>query len=828
MADAAALLARVIEVSNSTTEIERRLESIVRLVTEELKLDACAVFSLDRAKEQLTLRLLTGAPAPAEPLRLPVSVAGGPAGGAGGLVGLAAARREPVVVDDCDQPWNDLAEPRRGLPPEWSVYHAAAAVPIVDDTFSYGVLLALKKEATPPPDDDVRLLTVVAREIAGAIRNAQLYFEAKKMVGELTTLYEIGKACSSTLELNELLALIVRTSVKIIRARVAVLRLLDESSGELKVTADFGLLDVPGSRDPLKIGEGIAGEVAATGLPILVKDARNDPRVFDRGRQVASSILCVPLTFKGRVIGTLSLYDKEGDVPARERGFDEDDRYLLSTMASQIANAIGNAVVYNRMETLARDLELKNRELSILYDVGQAMMTTIQRDRLLYTILTAVTIGDGLGFNRAFLFLHNEADRTVDGILGVGPDSPEDAGQVWHRLSSERRTLGDLIRNEHIEMSLDTHLNRTVQSIRIPMSDESNVLVRTLLDRQGHNVPDARRDPGVPGWLADKLDLVAFATVPLLAKGRALGVILVDNRFNQRPITNEDLRFLLMFANQAGLAVESATLYRNLEIANREQRAMHQRLVQNEKLAALGEMAAQVAHEIRNPLVSIGGFARRLQKRIPEDSPDRKYTEIILKEVSRLEHILDEILAFSKEHRITAYQAQSLAAIVDSTLQMMAEAFKENGVKVVREFADDLAPIVCDGTQIRQVFVNLFNNAREAMSKGGTLTVRLAPSDPADSRGLGPHIVAEVEDTGGGMPETVMDHIFTPFYTTKESGTGLGLAIVKRIVQNHAGSIEVANRPGRGVTFILRLPLRPDRQVSGGTPAEMAAAVGGA
>ncbi|HEX7127154.1 MAG TPA: hypothetical protein VF406_15445, partial [Thermodesulfobacteriota bacterium] len=113
MADAAALLARVIEVSNSTTEIERRLEAIVRLLADELKLDACAIFSLDRAKEQLTLRLLTGAPAPADPLRVPVSVAGG---GAGGLVGLAAARREAIVVGDCGAPWHDLADPRRGLP----------------------------------------------------------------------------------------------------------------------------------------------------------------------------------------------------------------------------------------------------------------------------------------------------------------------------------------------------------------------------------------------------------------------------------------------------------------------------------------------------------------------------------------------------------------------------------------------------------------------------------------------------------------------------------------------------------------------------------------
>ncbi len=195
--------------------------------------------------------------------------------------------------------------------------------------------------------------------------------------------------------------------------------------------------------------------------------------------------------------------------------------------------------------------------------------------------------------------------------------------------------------------------------------------------------------------------------------------------------------------------------------------------------------------------------------------------------MTRLEQILSEILAFSREHRTEAFQPQQLPAVVDSTLQMMADAFKEAGIEVVRQYAHGLPPIVCDGTQLRQVFVNLFNNAREAMSRGGTLTVRIASGAEDPYRRLGPHLVVEVEDTGGGIPEAVMDHIFTPFYTTKDAGTGLGLAIVKRIVQNHAGTLDIANRPGAGVTFILRLPLRPDLQVAEAAAAGPAAAVVG-
>ena len=139
----------------------------------------------------------------------------------------------------------------------------------------------------------------------------------------------------------------------------------------------------------------------------------------------------------------------------------------------------------------------------------------------------------------------------------------------------------------------------------------------------------------------------SFATVPLWGKGKVIGVILVDNLYNQNPITDEDIQFLSMFSNQAGLAIENTILYRNLEEVHRELKEAQALLVHQEKMVALGELSTNIAHEIKNPLVSIGGFARRLDRAMPDESQEKRYTQTIMKEVARLEKILDDIHTYT-------------------------------------------------------------------------------------------------------------------------------------------------------------------------------------
>jgi signal transduction histidine kinase len=211
-------------------------------------------------------------------------------------------------------------------------------------------------------------------------------------------------------------------------------------------------------------------------------------------------------------------------------------------------------------------------------------------------------------------------------------------------------------------------------------------------------------------------------------------------------------------------------------------------------------MAASLAHEIRNPLVTIGGFARRLAGKLAPEDPNEKYASIISGEVARLENFLEEILLFGKD-RSPVLRPVNLATIIGESLDLFASGFADAGIETVQNVDGDLPAIGADSSQLKQVFINLFSNALDVMPQGGRLTVSAMPG-PAD-----PSMVdVTVEDTGGGADPEVLRGIFNPFFTTKNGGHGLGLSLSQRIITAHGGTINVRNIPGQGLTFLIKLP----------------------
>ena len=228
---------------------------------------------------------------------------------------------------------------------------------------------------------------------------------------------------------------------------------------------------------------------------------------------------------------------------------------------------------------------------------------------------------------------------------------------------------------------------------------------------------------------------------------------------------------------------------------------MEKRLQQSEKLAAIGELSTYIAHEIRNPLFAIGGFANAVLRNPDLDAGSRDKVNIILQESKRLDRILKSIINFARPTE-PVQQEVDVNAVVQEAMQLFNLTCKEQGVEVEMELSPNLARAKGDPELLKQCFINLVKNALEAMPEGGT--VRLETFVEWE------FVVIEVSDTGKGIPKEIRDKIFNPFYSTKEnSGAGLGLAMTKKILDDMGGRIDVLSLEGRGTTITIRLPLFP-------------------
>ncbi len=255
----------------------------------------------------------------------------------------------------------------------------------------------------------------------------------------------------------------------------------------------------------------------------------------------------------------------------------------------------------------------------------------------------------------------------------------------------------------------------------------------------------------------------AFATVPLWGKGRVIGVVLVDNLYNQNPIEDEDLQFLSMFANQAGLAIENALLYRNLEEVHQELKEAQSLIVHQEKMVALGELSNTIAHEIKNPLTAIGGFARRLGRTMAAESPEKRYAQTIIQEVARLEKVLNDINHYTHAEAVT-FGPQDLSHLLEDSLSLVENEFGPGKLHLVKEFAEGVPEILGDHHQLKYAFYNLIKNACESMDEKGTLSIRLYPY----SRNGTAYARLEVKDTGEALTLRTFP-IFSTLFTAPKN-----------------------------------------------------------
>lgn len=309
---------------------------------------------------------------------------------------------------------------------------------------------------------------------------------------------------------------------------------------------------------------------------------------------------------------------------------------------------------------------------------------------------------------------------------------------------------------------------------------------------------DVRARPEVLAFLGERekdvLRRLGLALCfPVLSMNRLIGILGIGEKPSGKAWSGEETAFLDSLMPQAGIALENALLYK-------EQRERYRRMLRADRLATIGELAAGAAHEIRNPLTSIKSSLQYLESRCREET-EKRLLGVALRETDRIDETLAALLSFSRPTEIRK-EPCDLVELLEESAALVSLQARAKGVEVRTSFPPVPIVVEADGPQLKQVFLNVFLNAVQAMEAGGTLAVE------ALRAGSGRPLV-RVTDTGPGIPEEALEKVFDPFFTTKKGGTGLGLSICYTIVKAHGGEIEIRSRPGEGTTVLVSLPAGP-------------------
>jgi two-component system sensor histidine kinase HydH len=296
------------------------------------------------------------------------------------------------------------------------------------------------------------------------------------------------------------------------------------------------------------------------------------------------------------------------------------------------------------------------------------------------------------------------------------------------------------------------------------------------------------------------------AVVPIVSEENALGVVIVDNPMTRSEISDEQVSMLETLSYLAASKIENLILQNQLEIRVAELEHLHKLLKDNqeylmetERLVEAGKLATAIAHELKTPLVTIGGYARHALKSHEKSADISHDISVIIDEISRLEDLTRDVLDYSGKRELNLRDV-NLNSFVIETLEILQGKLKLPDLEVETSLSDAELIVRADRNRLKQVLYNLFDNAVQAMSGGGLLTVRTG----AESG----YCWFSIADTGSGMSEETKANMFQPFYTTKDRGVGLGLPVSRNIVADHGGFIEVTSVAGKGSVFRVNLPAR--------------------
>ncbi|MGB8657885.1 MAG: GAF domain-containing protein [Candidatus Zixiibacteriota bacterium] len=743
-ADEAWSLYQVAQRISSIPNSDELLDQILGVIVDSFGYLSCAIFLPDNNRKELYIKAACGpGDEPTDRTRIKVGEENAP--------GRAAQKGEPAVAVGISD------DERYGLGMKES--RSEVAVPIRLKGEMIGVLDAKSEKPFAFGDQDIRMLSQLASQIAVVLENSRLFAEEKRRNVQLALVNDVGRKAVSTLNLDRLLentAEVIQLSFKYDHVS---LFLVDESSGELILKAFCGKssnIIEPGHG--LKKGAGMVGKAVEIGRTILCNDVSTEqcyiPAIAD-----AMSELSVPIKSGRSVVGVLDVEN------GAKHTFDEQDVAVLETVTDLLSTPIENSRLYEEAKRKAYRLELTDQ-------INRAISSTLDLERVFQVVsleLNKIMEYDEISLN---FWCPEEGLFKVE--MAFCPKENLKPG-IKRSIPADQTTMSDVIQTK--KPHCQTKLALT-------------------------------QDSGPSDRLVFSKGMRSYVHVPITNQEKVIAVLSLESR-KDHGFKNDQIELLNSIAGHLSVAIQNARLFSDLEDTCRNLKNTQNQMIQVERFRALGEMAGGVVHDFNNVLASVLGRVQllllRLRKGKAKPSMDLvRNLQVIENSALEGARMLSRIGEFTKGSAQTDFRPVDLNELVDASLEMTKAHWRDKAllsgtrVEVKKELKAE-SKISGDDSLLRDVFTNLILNAMDAMPEGGTLTLRTDEDEQ--------FVLVTVEDTGVGMTEEVKSHVFVPFFTTKgEEGTGLGLSLAHGIITQHGGEITAESTPGRGSSFIIRLP----------------------
>jgi signal transduction histidine kinase len=659
----------------------------------------------------------------------------------------------PIVVQRSDPSWSEI--PHKGMRSNTKLW---VCVPLVIGQRLIGAL-ALWRKSEFRGDEWNRLIDL-ATQIAPALETIITFGEMAGHLRRLATLNDFAITVASGRNLDQIARRMFALLSRAFGTELITLYLL---SSDDRILNEYRVKDGNMTSALQSVEQHVIAPLLAEGRRVRLDEEQSGiPLPLYEG---ALSGLYVPLRFHGQTIGLLSVES------ARANAFDLYDESLMMVIASHLASLAD----YTR---LREEAEGRARNLGLIHEVVQQVIGLTDPREV--AEITADLLARYFAYELATVFIADE-----NGKLTIGGFGGASRNVVRRAMKSVEYPVSGGITGHVFETG-------------------HGVLVNDVLE-------DKRYHP-IKGWQAGSEMCVAIREGT-----KILGIIDVESS-SRNAFTHNDFIALESLAGILATVITSADQYQRLEATINQlretemelnarmqaQRLAEHRLVQAAKLAAVGEMAAGIAHELNNPLTSVTGFAELVLEEMPRDTESRADLELVLREARRARDVVRRLLDFARQSESTRARA-SLNDVVRDVVALSRHLIHTNGVQLKLNIQDDLPWVWMDENQIKQVLLNLVHNALQAMPGGGVMEITTMAALRLGREG----VIVSVQDTGVGISPQDQARIFEPFYTTKgdQGGTGLGLSVTYGIVTDHGGQIEVTSQMGIGSIFTVWLPV---------------------